>query len=321
MTQPTRSNREHSFDWELAVIVGLEKAILLKNISYWVEENRRRALADYYQHGEWWTRESLRSLAEKYPYFTKPSISRWMNQLCTDGWIRMFGQTGGTNFYTPGEVFNAWNSGGDWKALIDRRLSGVSQNEIVGGVSQNETGVSQNETVGVSKWDTGCLKMRHTNSDVDNNVELNVERGRARQKNTPTDFRKRHTSMPSSGPAPHRFSESEWFLASIDLFATHLHQYAPETTDADPAYYRNRLRDWSAQNPAKLRPDWLAVAAQFISDDRAKNKLVTINNATDDTARHTILVNPITGNTTNLQRVTDATKAARRVMEKWAKAS
>mgnify|MGYP007071056356 CR=1 FL=1 len=96
------------------------------------EENRRRALVEYYQHGTWWTRESLKSLAFKYPYLTMPSISRWMNQLCDAGWVRMFGQVGGTNFYAPGDVLNAWDSGADWKALIDSRLQGGSQNEKQG---------------------------------------------------------------------------------------------------------------------------------------------------------------------------------------------
>ena len=155
MTPITRSNREHSFDWELAVIVGLEKAILLKNISYWCEENRRRAIETYFLHGTWWTSESIRSLVFKYPYFTRTSISRWMNELNAARWIIFFGQTGGQNFYAPGPSFDAWNAGGDWKSIQDGVLS---QNGTPAELSQNGTPPSQNGTVGVPKWDTLILR-------------------------------------------------------------------------------------------------------------------------------------------------------------------
>ncbi len=314
MTPITRSNREHSFDWELAVIVGLEKAILLKNISYWCEENRRRAIAEYFQHGEWWTRESVRSLEHKYPYFTKTSILRWMNQLCAAGWVRMFGQTGGTNFYAPGEVFNAWNSGADWKLLADSRLRGVSQNGTPCEVSQNGTPLSQNGTPPVPKWYTGCPKMGHTNSDVEKQMLSNVEGARAPKKPASIRQRKSDTSMPSSGAArPTTFADSIWATATTGAFATALHDYDPATADADAGYYRNRCRDWSAQNPGKPR-NWIAFAAQIIGDDRTQSKLVTLNSANHDSDRHTLLANPLTGNTTNLERVSRAAASAQRVI-------
>ena len=44
-------NRDHSFDIELAVIVGIEKAILLKNFDYWVREDERRGS---WSRRAWW---------------------------------------------------------------------------------------------------------------------------------------------------------------------------------------------------------------------------------------------------------------------------
>lgn len=232
----------------------------------------------------------------------------------------MFGQSGGTNFYALGPVFVAWNFGEDWKALIDMRLRQPSQNENPTDFLKMRTPVSQNEKAGGLKMrNRGSQNEKHEYKDIEFQIDTDVERGRARQKNTPTDFRKRHTSMPSSGPAPHLFSESVWVLETAEAWRVAL---VTETSieDLNGVWYFNRVKDWSAEKAAKSA-NWIATAAKFVRDDQRKNKLVTINNATDDTARHTILVNPITGNTTNLQRVTDATKAARRVMEKWAKAS
>ena len=56
-----KSNREHSFDSELASLVGIEKAILVKNIAYWVDENERRKIESSFAYGKWWTFESLTS--------------------------------------------------------------------------------------------------------------------------------------------------------------------------------------------------------------------------------------------------------------------
>lgn len=279
MTHITRSNREHSFDWELAVIVGHEKAILLKNIAYWCEENQRRGLTDYFQHGQWWTRESLKSLSHKYPYFTMPSISRWMNQLCADRWVRMFGQSGGTNFYAPGEVFNAWNSGADWKALIDSRLQGGSQNENPTDLLKMRTPVSQNEKGGVLKMrNRGSQNEKHEYRDIEYQIDVDVECGAHAQKpTTSTSRRKSDTSMPSGGAArPTTFAESIWATAAIETFAQALHDYDHATQDAHVAYYHGRCRFWSAQNPAKPKANWIAFAAQIIGDDRAQQKLVTL---------------------------------------------
>ncbi len=86
---------------------------------------------------------------------------------------------------------------------------------------------------------------------------------------------------PPAGPTgptiqPATFSQSIWATATTGAFAQALHEYAPETADADAGYYRQRCRDWSAQNPNKAKPDWIAFAAQIIGDDRSRGKLVTI---------------------------------------------
>jgi len=280
--QPTRSNREHSFDWELAVIVGHEKAILLKNIAYWCEENQRRGLVDYFQHGQWWARESLKSLSRKYPYFTMPSISRWVNQLCDDRWVRMFGQSGGTNFYAPGEVFIAWNSGADWKALVNSRLQGGSQNENPVDLLKMRTPVSQNEKVGVLKMrNRGSQNEKHEYRDIECQIDVDVECGaRAQKPTTSTSRRKSDTSMPSSGAArPTTFAESAWAKEHPEAWRCAL---VAETNipDLDAAWYFNRVKDWSAEKTS-TSANWVVTAAKFARDDQRKQKLVTLQSITD----------------------------------------
>jgi hypothetical protein len=177
MAEAKKDNREHSFDFELAEIVGLEKAILLKNVSYWCEENARKRAKPYFKNGHYWTSESLRSLAEKYRYFKRPSISRWIKEMEAADLLIVNRATAEVNYYRTGPVYDRWRNGEDVTELFQKKE--VSQNGPPPEVSQNEMPVSQNETGGVSKWAAGCLKMRHTNVEIDiegNNIEGNIEK-------------------------------------------------------------------------------------------------------------------------------------------------
>ncbi len=131
----------------------------------------------------------------------------------------------------------------------------------------------------------------NTESLVNTDVLINTERSSsdsdARAENQPhfeKEKGKKAPPIPGAPPAgptgptiqPATFSQSIWATATTGAFAQALHEYAPETEGADAGYYRQRCRDWSAQNPDKLKPDWVAFAAQIIGDDRSRGKLVTI---------------------------------------------
>ena len=179
-------NRDHSFDIELAVIVGIEKAILLKNFDYWVRENERRGNGEYYQDGFWWTAESLNGLVKKYPYFKRSSLSRWVNELAADCWLIIAAAEREVNYYRPGLVFLLWNTGEDWETELQQVRLALSQN----GIGQKACPkmvqeLSQNGTAPVPNQDNVCTKMVHFNiEDIEGNVEGNVE-GAAAQKEEP----------------------------------------------------------------------------------------------------------------------------------------
>lgn len=283
MSSIDKSNREHSFDIELATIVGLEKAILLKNVSYWVKENQRRRTKSAFQGGLWWTEESLRSLESKYPYFRRASISRWLIELNSSGWVRMIGQSGGKNLYSLGEVYLCWNTGGDWENALKRVLS------------QNGTPseVSQNGTPGVPKWDSevsqngtpGCPKMGHTNIDyIEYSYVENVECALAQKK--PFGRKKsvdQFPPVPAAPPAsrvPVLFVDSQVCKDGSASFRTAL-MGSGVSENVDTDYYFGRLDFWSRTKSAKSA-DWMATGLQFIEDDRRKEKLATIKIQNND---------------------------------------
>ena len=170
-----KTNRDHSFDIELATIVGVEKAIILKNVDHWCRENARKTASEYFFDGQYWTAESLKSLAKKYPYMKRSSIARWVNELEKNGWLVIGKKEREVNFYRPGLVFELWNAGEDWETELDR----LSQNETDKSCLKMGQGLSQNGTGAVSKWDRGCLKMGHFNieGNVDPDFDMNIENG------------------------------------------------------------------------------------------------------------------------------------------------
>lgn len=175
-----KSNREHSFDAELASLVGIEKAILLKNIDYWVTENERRKIDSSFAYGKWWTFESLTSLAKKYPYMKRGNLSRWFKELKESKWIIMYSTTDGANMYRPGPVFTSWDLGQDWKLVFQNETG-----RTWGGVFQNEPkAVFQNEPKGAAHFETDNNVEKH----IEKNVEREGEREAEKTPSLPKDF-------------------------------------------------------------------------------------------------------------------------------------
>lgn len=150
-----KSNREHSFDFELAEILSIEKAIILKNIHYWVREHTTHKNKAYFKSEKYWMNEGIRSMAVKYKYMKRASIGRWLKELEADGWIEVYqGTARGCNDYRrPGPVFEQWNE---------------------------FSTVSQNGTHFEPKWDGDRLKMgqelaQNGTLNINSNVEGNVE--------------------------------------------------------------------------------------------------------------------------------------------------
>lgn len=73
----------HSFSIELAKLYGVEKAILLHNIYFWLVRNANNGVN--INDGHIWTYNSSRSFAELFPYMSDRSISRHLKWLVDNG--------------------------------------------------------------------------------------------------------------------------------------------------------------------------------------------------------------------------------------------
>lgn len=79
-------NEEHSFNVEVAKIVGVNAAILIKSINWWCRKNA--ANGRHYHDGLYWSYNTISAFCELYPYLGKSAISRALKKLEDGGYIK-----------------------------------------------------------------------------------------------------------------------------------------------------------------------------------------------------------------------------------------
>lgn len=75
----------HNFDTKIAEQYGINAAIILQNIYYWIEKNR--ANDKHFHDGYFWTYNSLKAFEELFPYMSSRQIRSALDKLEEDGII------------------------------------------------------------------------------------------------------------------------------------------------------------------------------------------------------------------------------------------
>lgn len=75
----------HFFDADIAKQYGVNAAVLLYHIAYWIKHNEANG-TNYYD-GNFWTYNSMRAFAELFPYMSERQISTALSKLIDDGVI------------------------------------------------------------------------------------------------------------------------------------------------------------------------------------------------------------------------------------------
>ena len=76
---------EHSFNIYIAKQYGVNAAVLLKNIYFWIEKNR--ANESNFNDGHYWTYNSKKAFAELFPYMTARQVDYALQKLIDEGII------------------------------------------------------------------------------------------------------------------------------------------------------------------------------------------------------------------------------------------
>ncbi len=90
----------HSFDTEIAKLHGVNAALLIQNIAFWIEKNR--ANGENFRDGRYWTYMSYSAFGEIFPYLGQKQIRGALNKLRDEGLII----TG--NYSEKGKVNVTW---------------------------------------------------------------------------------------------------------------------------------------------------------------------------------------------------------------------
>jgi uncharacterized phage protein (TIGR02220 family) len=69
----------HSFDVEIAKTYGVNCAVILQNLAYWIRHNE--ANEKNYFDGNYWTYNSIKAFSELFPYISKRQISTALQKL------------------------------------------------------------------------------------------------------------------------------------------------------------------------------------------------------------------------------------------------
>lgn len=86
-TVMTKQNKPqmHHFDVEDAMKYGVEKAVVLSNIRFWLNNNKNKDLSTVKHDGYYWMYNTARDMSNVLPYFTQSKIQRLLKQLEEDG--------------------------------------------------------------------------------------------------------------------------------------------------------------------------------------------------------------------------------------------
>lgn len=77
----------HSFDVDLAVKYGLQEAIFLENLRFWILKNK--ANHRHFYEGRYWTYNSAKAYADLFPYWSKQQVERIIAKLKDMGVIQV----------------------------------------------------------------------------------------------------------------------------------------------------------------------------------------------------------------------------------------
>ena len=126
---------DHHFNIEDAKKYGVECAVLLKNIGFWIEKNK--ANKKHFYEGRYWTYNSAEAFASMFNYWSVSQIRRLLCKLEKEG-ILISG-----NFNKAGYDKTKWYSIAEnsdvTKSLVDVTESSNGDNEIVTPIPYNKT--------------------------------------------------------------------------------------------------------------------------------------------------------------------------------------
>lgn len=229
---------EHQFNVDLAGKYGIEEAILINHIFFWINKNASND--KNYINGRYWTYASAAAMSAIFPYMSKSLISRKINNLVEKGVLLK------DNFNMSAYDRTMWYAFTD-NAQIELSNLGYPFCKMKNGNSKNAAPIPDSNT----NIFTDIYKDNGEN-----------EFSQSAQENTQPKLRGT-TEAKKCLFANSRFAKFEDFAKCFE---------SPEYAQIDIGYYYHSVADWSASK-GKMQNDWIATARNFIRGDKERGKL------------------------------------------------
>ena len=132
----------HSLNVKVAEVVGVNKALLLQYIEFWVEKNRANDVGIY--EGKAWVYHTANGFAQIFPYMKPNTICKYLIELENDGYIvsmknpdKSKNRNNQTKFYTLTQKY--------FEIMASKNQNEFAKNQNEFAKNQNEFAKNQNE--------------------------------------------------------------------------------------------------------------------------------------------------------------------------------
>lgn len=152
---------EHSFNVEIAREYGIPSAILLKQMSLWINVNKRKGKNQY--NGKTWTYNSSRDLSDKLPYFSAQVIKRTLLEMVRSGLL----ERGNFNKTAQDRTI--------WYTLTDKAEELIAHcTKSNNALYENEQSIVQNGTMESTKLNNALFKNEPPLPSKDTSINTSI---------------------------------------------------------------------------------------------------------------------------------------------------
>ena len=151
---------EHSFNTGLAKIVGVEGAVILKHLFYWVQKNYGNN--KHFYDGSYWTYNSVRGFSIIFDYLSTKQINRILNNLIKGGYVK-------TGNYNSNKMDRTM-----WYAFTEKGIElmkkiGLKLDETTD-LPKSENAIEQNKQMDLPKSENGFSQKGECNTNIVTNI-------------------------------------------------------------------------------------------------------------------------------------------------------
>ena len=198
----------HVFNVNDAVKYGIEKAVILQNMRFWLDKNKANGANlhdDYY-----WTYNSVEAFSELFPYFSKGIIQRLLKSMEKEG-LLLAG-----NYNKKGYDRTKWYSMPEYRAVtIDTSHSP----ELTNGVINNDEPIHQIQQVHSPELTNGFTRIDGPIPDINTDIKPDINTDIGAKKKSSKKAVKKLTDYPDDfKPTEKQVAKMNEYGINIPLF-------------------------------------------------------------------------------------------------------